>query len=67
MPQEIHRNKLQTLMAAGAQLVEVLASSVYRKGHLPGAINIPLAEFDEVRLSKLDKQRSIIVYCQNRE
>lgn len=54
-------------MGGGVQLAEVLAPGVFQKGHLPGAINIPLAEFTAATTAKLDKERPVIVYCYNHE
>lgn len=42
---EIGRTDVQRLVAeAGAQLVEVLPAKEFDDEHLPGAVNIPLAE-----------------------
>jgi rhodanese-related sulfurtransferase len=43
---EIDRDGVQRLVAAGAQLVEVLPASEYEEEHLPGALHIPLARLD---------------------
>lgn len=63
MPSEIDREEVQRLVAGGAQLVEVLPASEYREDHLPGAINIPLAQIDARAKEILDPSRSVIVYC----
>jgi rhodanese-related sulfurtransferase len=55
--------RVQELLAAGAQLVEVLPEGDYREEHLPGAINIPLAQIDALAASQLDRERPVIVYC----
>jgi rhodanese-related sulfurtransferase len=55
--------RVQELLAAGAQLVEVLAEDDYRQEHLPGAINIPLAQIDALSASQLDRDRPVIAYC----
>lgn len=60
---EIGLERLRELLAAGAQLVEVLPAADYDKAHLPGAINIPLAELDERGTSVLDRGRPVVVYC----
>ncbi len=36
----------QALVAEGAQLVDVLPHETYLQEHLPGALNLPLAEID---------------------
>jgi rhodanese-related sulfurtransferase len=42
----IDAHRLRQLLAADAQLVEVLSEAEYREDHLPGAINIPLEGLD---------------------
>ena len=43
-------------------ILDVLSRESYLKEHLPTAINIPLAELPQ-RISELNKQKPIIVYC----
>ncbi|MEW5707335.1 MAG: metalloregulator ArsR/SmtB family transcription factor [Pseudomonadota bacterium] len=43
-------------------VLDVRPPEEYAAGHLPGAINIPLAEL-EGRLSKLPRDREIVAYC----
>ena len=64
MPTSIGLEKLQELLTAGAQLVEVLPAEDYAKAHLPGAINIPLRSLDESSVAAaLDSSRPVVVYC----
>jgi rhodanese-related sulfurtransferase len=64
MPTSIDRHQLQRLLAEQrAQLVEVLPAAEYEDEHLPGAINIPLKELDRQTTRRLDRGRSVIVYC----
>ncbi len=45
-------------------IVSVRAADQYTKGHIPGAINIPLAGLaDPANLAKLPKDKQIVVYC----
>jgi rhodanese-related sulfurtransferase len=45
-------------------IVDVLAPSAYAAAHLPGAINIPLAELRERAPAELpDRTQQIVVYC----
>jgi len=45
-------------------ILDVLAPEVYANGHIPGAINIPLAELPNRAAKELpDREREIIVYC----
>ena len=63
MPKAVSREEVQTLLADGAQLVEVLPRDEYEEEHLPGAINIPLKELDAPGVVELDRARPVIVYC----
>lgn len=59
----IDRDRLQTLVAEGAQLVEVLPADEYREDHIPGATSIPLRQLNRETASALDAKRAVIVYC----
>ena len=59
----IDRDELQRLLAAGAQLVEVLPPAEYEEEHLPGAINIPLKQLNRETAAQLDRGWPVIVYC----
>jgi len=63
MPKEIDREELRRMVAAGAQLVEVLPAEEYVEDHLPGAISIPLRHIDAEGTKGLDQNRAVIVYC----
>ncbi len=63
MPTGIGRSGVQELLAAGAQLVEVLPRDEYEDEHLPGAINIPLKELNRETAQQLERSRPLIVYC----
>jgi rhodanese-related sulfurtransferase len=63
MPKEIRRDEVRKLVAAGAQLVEVLPSPEYEEDHLPGAIHLPLKKIDSEAGSVLDRDKPVIVYC----
>ena len=56
-------DKLQELVKAGAQLVEVLPEAEYTEAHLPGAINIPLKQLDAHSSGVLARDRPVVVYC----
>jgi rhodanese-related sulfurtransferase len=43
-------------------VLDVRPPDEYAAGHLPGAINIPLAEL-EARLESLDSHKEVIAYC----
>jgi rhodanese-related sulfurtransferase len=64
MPTPTDRSELQRLLAEErAQLVEVLPAAEFEQEHLPGAINIPLKELDRETTRLLDRERPVIVYC----
>jgi ArsR family transcriptional regulator len=63
MPESVTREEVQTLVHNGAQLVEVLGARQYAEAHLPGAINIPLAQLDRKSGASLTYERPVILYC----
>ncbi|MDQ3779728.1 MAG: rhodanese-like domain-containing protein [Chloroflexota bacterium] len=63
MPINIQHDEVQRLMAAGAQLIDVLPRGEYDAEHIAGAINLPLKELDQQSAAILDRDRPVIVYC----
>lgn len=65
MIEQITLAELQQELESGAVvLVEALGPQYYDDGHLPGAINIPHTEVDELAPALLpDKNAAIVVYC----
>jgi hypothetical protein len=63
---EIQRVPLQQAKAAfdarSAVFLDVRGASFYATAHIPGALNIPLADL-ETRLNELDPSQWIIPYC----
>lgn len=48
----------------GVVVLDVLSREAYAAGHLPGAINIPVAELrSRVAVELPEMDRSIVVYC----
>lgn len=45
------------------KLVEVLSEDDYKKGHILGAINIPLDKIEKKASDQLQKNETIVVYC----
>ena len=45
------------------KLVEVLSEDSYKRGHIPGAINIPSGNFESEAEKHLEKTDKIVVYC----
>jgi hydroxyacylglutathione hydrolase len=50
--------------AGGATVVDVRSSTEWSEGHIPGAVNIPLAQLTS-RLSELRGRQPIVTYCQS--
>jgi rhodanese-related sulfurtransferase len=44
-------------------LVDVRSSQLYRNGHVPGAINIPVLTITEDRMKEYAPNTSFVVYC----
>jgi len=64
MSTRVDVHEARTLIADGAQLVDVLTDQIYRQEHLPGAISVPLESFDAASIhDHLDAGRPIVVYC----
>ncbi|KGC67737.1 rhodanese-like domain protein [Burkholderia pseudomallei] len=59
----VSRNGLTTRLADGlVTLLDVRPHDEFAQGHLPGALNIPLAAL-EARLSELPADTEIVAYC----
>jgi len=57
-----HAELLARLKSGSVMLLDVRPEEEFAKGHLPDAINIPLAEL-ECRMASLPRDRTIIAYC----
>jgi rhodanese-related sulfurtransferase len=62
MPTSVDTQGLRRLLEAGAALVEVLPAAAYVEEHIPGAVNLPLADIAEAP-ERLDPRRPVAVYC----
>jgi len=64
-PDEISRDELQRRLANRSLIaVDVLPKESYAAGHIPGAINLPLAELAERAPAILaDHAAEIAIYC----
>jgi rhodanese-related sulfurtransferase len=66
---EITREEIKAKIDGGEEviLVEALPPKYFEDVHLPGAINIPHTEVEELAPGLLeDKSAEIVVYCSNR-
>ena len=57
----IDTNKANEILNNGAVLIDVRTVEEFNREHIPNAINIPLDQIDTI---DLDKNTTIIVYCQ---
>ena len=63
---KVSLNELKTKLDGGSAvtLIETLSADEYKRGHLPGAINIPSNQIAELSGSGLpDKSAEIVLYC----
>lgn len=63
MPTEIDRQHVQRLVAAGAQLVDVMAKADWEESHIVGAVHVPLKKLAELAPKRLDPTGAMITYC----
>ena len=47
----------------GAVLLDVRRKDEYVAGHIPGSINLPLQEIDDIERVVSDKETPVFVYC----
>lgn len=57
-------NQVQQWLASGVRSAEVLPPTHFGRGHLPGAVNLPLEGLEQ-RAPALfpDKQAALLLYC----
>jgi hydroxyacylglutathione hydrolase len=60
---QIDPQSLQKRTANGVQIIDVRSPEEWRRGHLPGAIHIPLALLPD-RIGELDASAPIVMQCQ---
>ncbi len=67
VPQINNPLKVKRLVESGTMIVlDVRWPEIYEQGHIPGALNFPLDDFEEDKralLSKITPEDEIIVYC----
>jgi rhodanese-related sulfurtransferase len=59
---QVSVDEAKALLADGVQFVDVLPAETYLREHLPGAVNLPLADIDTAP-ERLDPDRPVVVYC----
>ena len=67
MADTITRDELRAAIDDGSVVVvETLGPMYFNLGHLPGAVNVPHTQVDELAASLLpDKDAAIVTYCSN--
>jgi rhodanese-related sulfurtransferase len=60
-------SELRSLLARGpVKLVEVLPAEHFARGHIPGAVNLPLAAFESLPQGlTADREQPLVLYCAN--
>jgi rhodanese-related sulfurtransferase len=48
----------------GMTLLDVCTDKEYERGHIPGAVHVPLSDIGD-KIKKLKKDKELVVYCQN--
>jgi hydroxyacylglutathione hydrolase len=61
---DVQPDELESVLAGGAELVDVRNSSEFAAGHLAGAVNLPLGRLAE-RLDELPRGGTLVVHCQS--
>jgi rhodanese-related sulfurtransferase len=56
-PKELDQKK-------GMMLIDIRTDKEFERGHIPGAVHVPLAEIGD-RVKKLKKDKELVVYCQS--
>lgn len=60
---QVSGEQARALVKQGAKLVDVRTKAEFSSGHLPGAVNIPVAELGSKLASLGPKERPVVVYC----
>ena len=60
---DINRKVDKFRKTSGAVLVDVRGEEDYKKGHIPGSINIPENEIEKIESQITDRKTPIFVYC----
>ena len=64
MAQVIDRDEVRRRLAAGAAvLIEVMPEEEFRRGHIAGAVNIPLERIGATCRQRYQPDQQLILYC----
>ncbi len=56
-------HEVQSLIAIGAQIVDVRSSAEFSQGAIKGAINLPVDKLHLKTVAGLDSGKPVVVYC----
>ena len=62
---DINQGVAQFQQASNAMLVDVRTPEEYRDGHIPGSINVPLQQIEDIDLEVSDMSTPLFVYCRS--
>lgn len=62
---DINQGVAEFQQTAGAVLVDVRTPEEYRDGHVPGSINVPLQQIEDIELEVAEKGTPLYVYCRS--
>jgi phage shock protein E len=60
---KVSRERAHDLVTNGALLVDVRTESEFAAGHVPGAINVPVADLSAKASALVAQGKPIVVYC----
>ena len=60
---DINQGVNEYLHSKGARLLDVRTPAEYMQGHIPGSMNLPLHNLEEVEYLLKDKEEPLYVYC----
>jgi phage shock protein E len=61
---DVPAGQARQLVAQGALLVDVRTPEEFAAAHLPGALNLPVADLER-RLHELPRDRPLVLYCRS--
>ena len=61
---QVHVDTVRSLVEAGAYIIDVRERGEYERGHIKGAVNIPLSEF-RGRMNEVPKDIPVYLHCRS--
>ena len=62
---DINQGVAQFRQTDGAVLVDVRTPEEYRDGHVPGSVNVPLQQIEDIELEVAEKNTPLYIYCRS--